>query len=187
MSVVWEIFSEQLFFINRAYKIQIYAFVLMHNHFHLLPSSPQENLSEAMNWFMREVSRTISRHCGRINQTFGRPHHPSIITTDEYFLNAYRYIYRNPVEAGLVDRPEKYRYSTLPGLLGLNHLGFPVAADDVLFPDVKNTLAWLNTPYKDGERELIAKGLKQKTFEMPRDRTTRKRIAIEDDARMLPK
>ncbi|WP_081111818.1 transposase [Bdellovibrio bacteriovorus] len=61
--------SNYLCFIHHAYKGEIYAFVLMSNHFHLLIRFPENNMSEAMTYFMRESSRMISRQAGRINQT----------------------------------------------------------------------------------------------------------------------
>jgi REP element-mobilizing transposase RayT len=75
--------------INRAYKAEIHAFVLMSNHFHLVVSFPENNMSEAMNYFMRETSRMISRDAGRINQTYGSRYFRSIIekgATENLFI-----------------------------------------------------------------------------------------------------
>lgn len=162
---VWSIFSDYLFFINKNYNVEIYSFVLMDNHFHLMIRTPQANLDKAMNYFMRETSRHITFSCSRINQTFGGPYHWSLIKKPIYFLHAYKYVYRNPVEAGLVSQVEDYKYSTLHSKLGQSHSIIPVVEDTTLFSGVEATLAWLNKSYLDQDmRGDIRKALKRKTF-----------------------
>jgi len=60
------------------------------------------NLSPAMQFFMREVSKQIGRHSGRINRLWGSPFFSSVISSPHYFLHAYKYTYRNPVAAAVV-------------------------------------------------------------------------------------
>jgi REP element-mobilizing transposase RayT len=144
MSEVWEIMSEQLAFIHHAYGVKIHAFVLMNNHFHLIISTPNSNLSEAIGWFMRESSRTLTRAGNRINQTYGGRHFRSILTSHHYFLNAYKYLYHNPIQAGICENALDYPFSTLPGLLGRRRLLIPVVEDLTLFSDVDGTLQWIN-------------------------------------------
>ncbi len=38
--------------------------------------------------------------------------HDEVIRNQEMFLSRLRYIHNNPVEAGLVSRPEEYKYSS---------------------------------------------------------------------------
>ncbi len=133
MNEVWSIFENYLFFIYHAYSVEIFAFVLMSNHFHMLVRAPKNNLSETMNYFMRETSRQIGRDAGRINQTYGSRHFKSEIRPVIYFLNAYKYLYRNPVEAGLSVEVESYKYSTLSILLGQQKSLIPLVDDQTLF------------------------------------------------------
>ncbi len=70
MSEVWRIFESQLYFCKHAFNLKIYSFVLMSNHYHLILSAPDCNLSEAMQYFIREVSRELNRCGNRINRTF---------------------------------------------------------------------------------------------------------------------
>lgn len=166
LNELWNMYTDYLYFINKAYNIQIISFVLMPNHFHLIVQAPFNNLSEAMNYFMRETSKNISRRSGRINQIYGGPYHKSCLDNDAYFLTAYKYVYRNPVEAGLTNVVETYPFSTLNGLIGMSKLIIPIAKSDVLFRgDVSSALRWLNWSYLKGQKERIRKALKKSTFQ----------------------
>lgn len=88
--------------------------------------------------------------------------------TYNYALNAYKYIYRNPIEAGLCINVEDYEFSTLRGLLGLNKLAVPVEEDLTLFSDMEGTLKWINRAYPNLEiKETIANAMKKNRFKFP--------------------
>ena len=181
---VWEIVGNNLFFISHAYKIKVHAFVLMSNHFHLLISTPEANLCEAMAYFMRESSRAIARCAGRINQTFGGRYHSSLITKESYFLNAYKYIYRNPVEAGLVPLVEDYEFSTLKGILGFSKLIIPVIEDTLLFEcsnSVESHLLWLNHAPDPDHLDAVRKALRRREFQYGKDKNTNRLSHGEND------
>lgn len=144
MSTVWDIMSNNLFFIHHTYKVKIFAFVLMSNHFHLIIQTPDANLSETMAWFMRETSRSLTKAGNRINQTYGSRYYRSIIKTSHYYLNAYKYVYHNPIQGGLCKHILDYPYSTLPGLLGLQHTLIPTEEDLTLFSNIGETIEWIN-------------------------------------------
>ena len=166
MQEVWEVMEGQLFFVCHAYGMKVHAFVLMNNHWHMIARAPQANLGQAMGYFMRETSREISRRCGRVNQTYGRPYHKSALESPLYYLHAYKYLYRNPVKAGLARCVEEYEFSTLPGLLGWKRSVIPVAEDATLFNDVEATLKWLNRVPRQSHSEIVRKALKRAKFQM---------------------
>jgi len=179
LSEVWEIFSEQLFFAHWAFGAKIHAFVLMNNHYHLIISTPQGNIDEIMRYFATESSREISRRSGRINQTFGGPYFSCIIETYHHFLHCYKYVYRNPVEAGITKIVEAYPYSTLNGLLGSSRASIPLEPDNVLFENVGGALEWLNKPYAPSAKDDIKRALSYKRFQLPKDRVLRKPNRLE--------
>lgn len=181
MNEVWETMSNYLFFIHHSYKVSIHSFVLMVNHYHLLISSPHGNLSEAMMYFNRETSRALTRPAGRINQMYGSRFFRSSIRSPLYLKHSYKYVYQNPVRAGVCQQVEQYPYSTLHGLLGLSKLGFPVTCDDNLFMDTEGTLKWLNTPADENHISHIRSALRRPTFKLPIDRVTRKPSKLEND------
>lgn len=163
---VWEIMSEQLYFIHRAYDLNIISFVLMSNHFHLLIRTPRANLSEAMGWFMRETSRSLTEEANRENQTWAGRYYRSVIRPYHHFLHAYKYVYANPLKAGIVARAEMYPYSTLNGLLGFRRLIIPVEEDTTLFSDLAGTIEWLNTAPSEQNWQTIRAALRKSVFQL---------------------
>ncbi|CAN5585295.1 hypothetical protein BH10BDE1_BH10BDE1_36270 [soil metagenome] len=163
---VWSLMSDYLYLVAKAFDLSIHSFVLMPNHFHLLVSSPPGNLSPSLNHFMRETSRGITQITGRINQTYGCRNHKTVIGSYQYFLNAYKYVYRNPVRAGLCERVEDYKFSTLSGLLGFRQIVIPLAEDMILFPERfdDTALDWLNSKPDADHEEEVRCALRKPTF-----------------------
>lgn len=169
LNEVWAIMEDYLYLTAKMFCLYIHAFVLMPNHFHLLASTPKLNIGPAMNFFMGENSRAINRVSGRINQNWGRRHHKTFVNSYHYFMNVYKYIYRNPVRAGLCEKVEDYPYSTLSGLCGKSRLIIPTQEDTILFDpnfNIKN-LNWLNTPSCPKDERDMRLALKRSIFELP--------------------
>lgn len=182
MDEVWQIMGRQLKWLTMAYNAQIHAFVLMGNHFHLLISTPNANLSEIMANFMRETSRYMNESSRRINQTYGSRYSRTVIKSHHHYLTAYKYIYRNPVAAGLVNRCESYGFSSLNFLLGLSYAEFPVIEDTTLFDDVEGTLNWLNIAPPLDDWVVVKAAMRKPVFELPRGKTTGGLHHLEHDA-----
>ena len=164
MQLVWEIFSEELYMANKVLDLKIHLFLLMNNHFHLICSTPKSNISQCMHQFMKNSSFRLTRAGNRINQTFAGRHYKTILQSHSYFLNAYKYNYRNPVEAKMLDRIENYPYSTLYGLLGNKKMLIPVEEDLTLFSSVEQTLNWLNTPIETEKLSALKLALRRPYF-----------------------
>jgi len=178
---MWSILCHYLFIINRGYSIEIFSFVLMPNHFHLICRDPNRNLPDAMEYFMRESSRQVGRISGRINKIWGGPYHNSLIDNALYFFHAYKYVYRNPIEASLCNKAEDYPFSSLSILLGQRHSIIPISEDKILFDDSpEKALEWINASYKNVERESIKKALRKSEFRLRKDPQNRKPLPLEN-------
>jgi len=107
--------------------VDLLAYCLMPNHFHLLirlpPHTPphitrrNQEISELSHAMMRlSVSYTkwFNRHRGRSGVLFEGAFGAKLIRTDSQLLAAANYIHRNPVEAGLVQEPGNWPYSSFP-------------------------------------------------------------------------
>jgi len=171
--VVWDIMSDFLAMMSRGFSVRIHSFVLMSNHFHLVATPTENNLSEALLYFMRETSREITRLSGRINQTYGMRNHKTQIFQYHYFMNTYKYVYRNPVRAGICERVEDYPYSTLRGLLGQSRLIIPLEEDTLLFDSVEQTLQWLNQAPESEADKSMRLALRRPIFKFPRNKTSK--------------
>lgn len=95
------------------FRCAIHAYCLMTNHVHLL-LTPLE--SQACAQLMKHLAQ---RHSKRINAMHGRTgtlwegrFYSAIVPSERYALACYRYIDMNPVRAGVVARPDEYRWSS---------------------------------------------------------------------------
>lgn len=91
----------------------IHAYVLMTNHVHLL-LTPQRADSAAL--LMKHLGQ---RYVQYVNHTYQRSgtlwegrFRSCLTQTEDYVLACYRYIELNPVRAGMVIRPQDYRWSS---------------------------------------------------------------------------
>lgn len=163
---VWRIIISKLKMLQKEHKIKVGAFVLMNNHFHLLILTPEEDIDRIMYFLMKGVTLTIQSKTGRINKIFGGRYKGCIIEHHNYLMNVYKYIYRNPVAAGLTTRAEDYVFSTL-------HQGNSLDLEPIVS---KNELDWLNESFKIKEADSIKYGLTRTKFQFSRDRATNKPI-----------
>lgn len=166
MERLWKFISMRLHFCSFAFEIEIHAFVLMNNHYHLIVRTPKANLSQFMCYFNRELSKELNRTTKRINQTFGSRYYASIVKDPRYYLTLYRYVYRNPVEAKACQKVEDYKFSSLPQVLGKTKLEIPIFDFPIIEGQAMNNLDWLNQDYKNEEKKLIRKSLKKTIFEL---------------------
>lgn len=172
MDEVWNIFCEELKRTNKELNLQIHAFVLMSNHFHLIASTPNANISQCMLQFMTNTSRRLTARGNRINQTYGGRHFKCILQHQNYFLNAYKYLYRNPVEAGICERVEDYPYSTLQFFIDPQKKCFPIENDQFFKDSPTATLEWLNRAPPPEKWNCVRLGLKHTYFKASKNRKT---------------
>jgi REP element-mobilizing transposase RayT len=177
---LWRIIGERALFLSLIYEVEIQAFVLMPNHFHMLLTVPEHDLGIVMNEFMKSVSRTVHLISGRSGHLFGGSYYWSMIKDTVYFAHALKYVYRNPVKAGLCDRVEDYPFSTLSGLLGRAHLPFPIyftrIGMELSLPMLEpvDQLSWLNNRFPEEVEARIKLGLRKRIFSRVIDRKTRR-------------
>ena len=133
---VWGYANELLTSGESQFGVQVRAFVLMNNHYHLCLHTPKANIDDFMYYFNKTLSRKISRQACRINRIFGAPYRWNLIKNDAYYHHVLRYIYQNPVRAGLVKNCEDYLYSDLKKQ--------PISPTE---------LEWINTPIHNKETE----------------------------------
>ncbi len=102
------------------YSINIYAYALLDNHYHLLIKDCKANLSN----FMHHLKTKYSHHFNSVHATKGhlfQDRFKSIyIKSDEQLLSTLIYIYLNPFVAGLTEQPEKYNWASLKEMFNIN-------------------------------------------------------------------
>ena len=96
------------------YDIDIYAYVLMNNHYHLLLKTRHANLSKAMQWFGTAYTRRFNVRNNRSGHLFQGRIKSFIVQNDAYLAQLSCYIHRNPLRAGIINRLADYRWSSYP-------------------------------------------------------------------------
>ncbi len=95
------------------FDLKIYHYVLMDNHVHLLlEPRVAAHLSQAMQRISLRYSLFYKRKYGLVGHLWQDRFKSFIIDNDAYLLTCGIYIELNPVRAGIVDRPEDYRWSS---------------------------------------------------------------------------
>jgi putative transposase len=100
-------------------KADVLAYCLMPNHYHLLIKVADEGVSEAMQAFTTSYVKAVNRDQGRVGPLFQSRFEAVHVDREEYLLHLSRYIHRNPVEAGLVESPDQWEFSSYREYVGL--------------------------------------------------------------------
>lgn len=193
LDFAWSTFTSELYLQTVLNGIQVNAFVLMPNHFHLLLTTPRIPISKAMQGFLSSSTRIINTKTRRSGHLFGGRYYWSLIQDPLYYAHALKYVYRNPVKAGLCESVEDYRFSTFPGLIGRIHLPVAIhAAPNNIGRLVASSYAeqgdWLNQSHRAEEAAAIRHALTRKNFKLPVNRNTRKVFTLSAiDASPSPK
>ena len=106
-------FYEIIGSIESRYKIIIYSFVLMSNHYHLIIETPLGNLSKAIQRLNGDYALYYSRRHRSPGHLFQGRFKAMLVEKETYLLELSRYIHLNPFRAGMAKSPEKYKWSSL--------------------------------------------------------------------------
>jgi putative transposase len=192
LAYAWKVLTDELDIQSMLHEIRVHAFVLMPNHIHLLVTTPRAPISKAMQGFLSSSTRIINTRTRRTGHLFGSHYYWSLVHDPFYFAHVVKYVYRNPVKAGLCARVEEYVFSTFSGLAGLAPLPlrmypYPKESGSLIPVCFEELEKWLNQPHQAEEAAAIQKGLMKKKFQPPVNRNNRKRMALSAiDAPPLP-
>ena len=97
---------------SERFDMDIYAYVLMENHYHLLVKTHRANLKKAMHWFGTTYTQKYNWRHSRNGHLFQGRYKSIIVQNDAYMLRLSCYIHRNPLRAGIVKRLADYPWSS---------------------------------------------------------------------------
>jgi len=106
------LFLETLGEMSERFEIDIFAYVLMDNHYHLLFRTNRANLSKSMQWFGATFTRRFNVRHNRSGHLFQGRFKNMLIENDAYLLQLSYYIHRNPLRARVVKRLASHRWSS---------------------------------------------------------------------------
>jgi len=118
--------------LHKEYSIQIISYCIMNNHAHILIKT--ESIKE-LGKYMHRLNTMYAMHYNkknnRVGYVFRDRYKAEGIYSEEHLYNCMKYIYNNPVKAGICKKPEDYKYS--------NYITVPETEDmKSTFIDVEN-------------------------------------------------
>ena len=99
---------------SERFDTDIFAYVMMDNHYHLLLRTPNANLSKCMQWFGTTYTRRFNLDHYQSGHLFQGRFKSILVQNDAYLMQLSYYIHNNPLRAGMVKRLINYRWSSYP-------------------------------------------------------------------------
>jgi REP-associated tyrosine transposase len=94
------------------YRFRLIAYCLMHNHVHLALERGSVDLSQIMRTLQSSYAQAFNRRHRRVGHLFQGRYKAFVVQDEMHLVTLVRYIHMNPVVAGIVVRPEAYRWSS---------------------------------------------------------------------------
>lgn len=115
----------------RKFNVHIHHLKLMDNHYHLMVSTPDANLSAVMhfiNWQLAMQINQLQQTCGHL---WGERFHACMVDSDAYQQNCILYIYNNGPRAGVCETAaDDPRLSTFAFYANGKKIPFTIIEDD---------------------------------------------------------
>src|SRR3984893_6867507 len=86
------------------FTVELHAFVLLPNHFHLVARTRKANLSRWMHWLMVAYSVYFNRRHRRSGHLLQGRYKSLVVEEGEYLLELSRYLHLNPVRGAVLGR-----------------------------------------------------------------------------------
>ena len=132
----------------KKFEVDVHAYVLMTNHFHLLATPQTDN---ALPQLMQAVGRSYVRYFNDLQRRTGSlwegRYRSTLIETDRYLLACMAYIDLNPVRAAMVAEPLDYAWSSHGFYVGAR--SDKLVTPHALFWDLANTPFGREAAYAD--------------------------------------
>lgn len=108
------LFLDTISEMSERFEVDIFAYVLMPNHYHLLVKTLRANLKKAMQWFGTTYTRRFNNRNLKKGHLFQGRYKSILVQNDAYAVRLSCYIHRNPLRAGIVSRLIDYKWSSYP-------------------------------------------------------------------------
>ncbi len=99
------------------WNLQVSAYCLMSNHYHLLVHTPDGNLSRCMRHINGVYTQRFNRSHKTDGQLFRGRYKAVLIDADNHLLEVLRYIHKNPLRAGIAEKLGDFAWSSHHGYI----------------------------------------------------------------------
>jgi putative transposase len=172
LTEVWRIVTKSLFVANKKFPIDLHAFVLMSNHYHMVLTTPDGNISDFMYEFNKNFSLELRIKSHLINRMFGGRYKWSLIQNQKHYYEVMKYVFLNPNKAGMTQDASDYEFSTLN--IQKKNLYFPLTIKSNFNTLDSNFLNWVHSEHSEEQRNSISRGLKKSLFQFAGSRENRR-------------
>ncbi|MEE9153608.1 MAG: transposase [candidate division NC10 bacterium] len=104
--------------ITAIFGVELHAYCLMANHYHLLIHTPRANLSRAMRHLNGVYTQAYNRSYRTDGPLFRGRFKAILVDADNYLAQLSRYIHLNPVMGGVATSAHRDTWSSYPAYLG---------------------------------------------------------------------
>ncbi len=106
-------FEKTLEQVRRWYGFYVAGYVVMPEHVHLLISEPERgNLALCLQMLKQNVARQLKKHPQEEEPFWLHRYYDFNVWSERKLIEKLRYVHRNPVKRGLVERPEDWEWSS---------------------------------------------------------------------------
>lgn len=91
---------------------QVYGFVLIDNHYHLIIQTMDKKLQEIMHQINNKYSKYYNSKYKRVGAVFQGRYKAILVQDERYLVELLRYVHQNPVEAHICKTTEEYKWSS---------------------------------------------------------------------------
>jgi putative transposase len=136
--------------------VEIIAYCLMPNHYHLLVYLKTDDLSNLMQPLVLSYTKAINKRYGRVGTLFQGRFKGIHVEHETYLLHLSRYIHLNPITAGLVKQVEKWEFSSYLEFIGLRNGTLP--KPEVILSQFSTPAAYRQfvESYRENDKTIIA-------------------------------
>lgn len=102
---------------KQKYEYQLYAYVLMNNHIHMLIRDLKDNISKVVQSLATSYAMYFNKKYERIGHLFYNRFHSKCVENEKYLLNLQKYIHKNPQKDGIC-KMDKFKWSSYQEYIG---------------------------------------------------------------------
>ena len=100
------------------FELECWSYCVMPNHYHVTLRTNAATLSEPIRILNSQYAQWWNRRHDRVGHVFQGRFKEQIVQRQDYLLAVCRYIALNPVRAGLVSRPDQWKWSSYATTIG---------------------------------------------------------------------
>lgn len=135
------LFLDTLFETSKRYNVEVHAYAVMSNHFHIMLKTHQANLCRFMHHAMSVFTRTYNAAHERVGHLWQGRYQAIVVDSEAYGRELLRYIHLNPArvpgvaERGVQERKQildEYAWTSHRAYAGGGHVPWPVVTSELL-------------------------------------------------------